>query len=450
MKKIILSVIFLINLTSFLAQRFVVIEDNEASKSIFDDNDQYSLMGLLNNNIALLKDYLAENMSYLNQADYSDFGLKDGADLKEFESILNEFEKFEIRGALKIPCFSDPYDTIIVVKTDQSPQVFIDSAILANPDFESLLMIDKDKFFRWWDATSVGCIVRKRIEKQFCIKGIDLILIQINETDSFDSRIVHFCRSIKEGEQKHIMFSLKMWQLLSLMGDQEYGFNSLIKLNTTLSQELYDTFRKKQFDTYSACAEENFSFYNYFIDFQPIESKLWNQFAALSTPIFEKEYRCNQSLGNPLRLPRMSDPEDTILIVRTAQTLQVFLDSVIAADADYESLLAIDKDKFLSWWDQTELNHLVREDKLELTYWRDIEMPNAYALMYWSNGQNTVSNLLFADQTKNATKQSIVLNFDNLYDFGFNVTTISKDIPYKKFDQLPWLKVKNFQIIYIY
>jgi hypothetical protein len=89
-----------------------------------------------------------------------------------------------------------------------------------------LLAIDKNKLSRWWEAANVGTIVKVRTEKQFCIKGIDLILIQINETDSSDSRIVHFCRSIKEGEKKQVVFSIPMEELFN--NSYSGGFNTLV------------------------------------------------------------------------------------------------------------------------------------------------------------------------------------------------------------------------------
>ena len=66
--------------------------------------------------------------------------------------------------------------------------------------------------------------------------------------------------------------------------------------------------------------------------------------------------------GDELKLPRMSDPEDTIIVVRTDQTLQVFLDSAIAADPDYESFLAVDRDKFNSWWESAIVGTIVKKD----------------------------------------------------------------------------------------
>lgn len=66
--------------------------------------------------------------------------------------------------------------------------------------------------------------------------------------------------------------------------------------------------------------------------------------------------------GDELKLPRMSDPEDTIIVVRTDQTLQVFLDSAIAADPDYETFLAVDRDKFNSWWESAIVGTIVKKD----------------------------------------------------------------------------------------
>jgi hypothetical protein len=440
MRKIILVTFFLCSLTSLLGQRFVVIEKNNASQTVFDYNDQLSLMGLLNNNIGLLKEHIRDNYenSFYNNLDY---GLKDGSEMKEYESILNEFEKFEVRKPLKIARMSDPEDTIEIVKSNQTLQVFLDSVIAADSDYEYLLAIDRNKLTQWWEAANLYSYVKVRTEKQFCIKGIDLILIQINETDSSDSRIVHFCRSIKEGEKKQVVFSIPMWELISMINDGKgyynEGFNTLFKLSAPLSKELYDNFRKKQFDAYGDCA--NISYFGEdFNDFAslPEESKLMEQFDAGPLPIYEKEYRCKEEIGEYLRLPRVSDVEDTLFIARTNQTFQEFLDSAITADPDYELLLTVDPDKLNSWWEQTKVNDFVRKDLQEIIYWRDIEEPNAYALMAWSDGKNVVRNLLFTKENKATSKQSIFLNFSS-----FNLSEVAlKDIPSTKFEQLPWAK----------
>ena len=166
MIKTILFAFFVSSLTSLLAQRFVVIEKNNASQSVFDYNDQLSLMGLLNNNIGLLKDHIRDSYenSFYNNLDY---GLKDGSEMKEYESILNDFEKFVVRKPLKIARISDPEDTIDIVKTNQTLQVFLDSVIAADPDYESLLAIDRNKLTRWWEAANDGMWVRILTEKKF-------------------------------------------------------------------------------------------------------------------------------------------------------------------------------------------------------------------------------------------------------------------------------------------
>jgi hypothetical protein len=440
MRKTILFTFFVSTLTSLLAQRFVVIEKNNTSQSVFDYNDQLSLMGLLNNNIGSLKDYIRESYEYSHRNNL-DYGLKDESEMKEYESILNEFEKFVVRKDLKIPRMSDPEDTLLIVRTDQTLQVFLDSVIAADADYESLLAIDRNKLTRWWEATNEGSIVKVRTEKQFCIKGIDLILIQINDTDSSDLKFIHFCRSIKEGEKKQVVFSIPMDELLSMINDGDgynEGFNTLFKLNAPISKELYNFFRKKQFDTYGKCENISYYWWDYFNDFAslPEESCLMNQFDAGSLPIYEKEYRCKEEIGEYLRLPRLSDPEDTLFLARTNQTFQVFLDSAIAADPDYELLLTVDQDKLNSWWEQTKINDFVRKDLQEIIYWRDIEEPNAYALMAWSDGKNVVRNLLFTKENIATSKQSIFLNFSS-----YNLSEVElKDIPSTKFEQLPWAK----------
>jgi hypothetical protein len=160
------------------------------------------------------------------------------------------------------------------------------------------------------------------------------------------------------------------------------------------------------------------------------------QFDAGPLPIFEKEYRCQEQIGEVLAFPRLSDYYDSIIVVRTDQTLQVFLDSAIAADQDNETFLAIDRDQLNSWWEQTKINDLVRKDRKEIIYWRDIEAPNAYALMNWSDNKNMVQNILFTKENKATSKQSIFLNFGS-----YNLSEVElKDIPSKKFDQLSWIK----------
>ncbi len=66
--------------------------------------------------------------------------------------------------------------------------------------------------------------------------------------------------------------------------------------------------------------------------------------------------------GDDLKLARISDTEDTITVVKTDQTLQVFLDSAIKADPDYETFLSVDRDKFQSWWDAANVNSVVKKD----------------------------------------------------------------------------------------
>ena len=66
--------------------------------------------------------------------------------------------------------------------------------------------------------------------------------------------------------------------------------------------------------------------------------------------------------GDDLKLPRISDPEDTLTIVKTGQSLQVFMDSAITADADYEVLKALDQSKLLAWWDVSNVGSIVKKD----------------------------------------------------------------------------------------
>ena len=70
----------------------------------------------------------------------------------------------------------------------------------------------------------------------------------------------------------------------------------------------------------------------------------------------------SNGVGEYIRLPRVSDPTDTFDVIKTNQTPQVYIDSMILADSDYALLSGLDKDKFKSWWDAANANSILRKD----------------------------------------------------------------------------------------
>jgi len=70
----------------------------------------------------------------------------------------------------------------------------------------------------------------------------------------------------------------------------------------------------------------------------------------------------SNGVGEYLRLPKVSDPLDTFDIIKTNQTPQVYIDSMILADSDYALLSGLDKDKFKFWWDAANANSILRKD----------------------------------------------------------------------------------------
>ena len=62
-------------------------------------------------------------------------------------------------------------------------------------------------------------------------------------------------------------------------------------------------------------------------------------------------------------VPRESDPEQKIEMVRTNQTWQVFLDSAIAVDPDYLIYKGGNQVEFAGWWDATNVGGIVKKGR---------------------------------------------------------------------------------------
>ena len=96
---------------------------------------------------------------------------------------------------LKIARLSDPEDTIIVTKTNQTLSAFIDSAILADPDYISIQAIDQEKLASWWEATNEGSVVKKDYKMMYAASN-SIFAYNVKEDWYFDKELSVFEKRI--------------------------------------------------------------------------------------------------------------------------------------------------------------------------------------------------------------------------------------------------------------
>ena len=96
---------------------------------------------------------------------------------------------------LKIARLSDPEDTIIVTKTNQTLSAFIDSAILADPDYISIQAIDQEKLASWWEAANEGSIVKKDYKMMYAASN-SIFAYNVKEDWYFDKELSVFEKRI--------------------------------------------------------------------------------------------------------------------------------------------------------------------------------------------------------------------------------------------------------------
>ncbi len=96
---------------------------------------------------------------------------------------------------LKFAMLSDPEDTIIVTKTNQTLSAFIDSAILANPDYISIQAIDQEKLASWWEAANEGSIVKKDYKMMYAASN-SIFAYNVKEDWYFDKELSVFEKRI--------------------------------------------------------------------------------------------------------------------------------------------------------------------------------------------------------------------------------------------------------------
>ena len=96
---------------------------------------------------------------------------------------------------LKFAMLSDPEDTIVVTKTNQTLSAFIDSAILANPDYISIQAIDQEKLASWWEAANEGSIVKKDYKMMYAASN-SIFAYNVKEDWYFDKELSVFEKRI--------------------------------------------------------------------------------------------------------------------------------------------------------------------------------------------------------------------------------------------------------------
>jgi len=96
---------------------------------------------------------------------------------------------------LKFAMLSDPEDTIVVTKTNQTLSAFIDSAILADPDYISIQAIDQEKLASWWEATNEGSVVKKDYKMMYAASN-SIFAFNVKEDWYFDKELSVFEKRI--------------------------------------------------------------------------------------------------------------------------------------------------------------------------------------------------------------------------------------------------------------
>jgi hypothetical protein len=90
-----------------------------------------------------------------------------------------------------------------------------------------------------------------------------------------------------------------------------------------------------------------------------------NRSDYFNDPSYRKEINgiiSSNGVGEYLKLPKASEPLDTFDVIKTNQTAQEYIDSMVLSDSDYALLSGLDKDKFKFWWDAANPSSILRKD----------------------------------------------------------------------------------------
>lgn len=103
----------------------------------------------------------------------------------------------------------------------------------------------------------------------------------------------------------------------------------------------------------------------YSLKYPIIQKPNLNRSDYFNDPSYRKEINgiiSSNGVGEYLRLPMASEPLDTFDVIKTNQTAQEYIDSMVLSDSDYALLSGLDKDKFKFWWDAANPSSILRKD----------------------------------------------------------------------------------------
>jgi len=103
----------------------------------------------------------------------------------------------------------------------------------------------------------------------------------------------------------------------------------------------------------------------YSLKYPIIQKPNLNRSDYFNDPSYRKEINgiiSSNGVGEYLKLPMASEPLDTFDVIKTNQTAQEYIDSMVLSDSDYALLSGLDKDKFKFWWDAANPSSILRKD----------------------------------------------------------------------------------------
>ena len=103
----------------------------------------------------------------------------------------------------------------------------------------------------------------------------------------------------------------------------------------------------------------------YSLKYPIIQKPNLNRSDYFNDPSYRKEINgiiSSNGVGEYLKLPKASEPLDTFDVIKTNQTAQEYIDSMVLSDSDYALLSGLDKDKFKFWWDAANPSSILRKD----------------------------------------------------------------------------------------
>lgn len=403
------------------AQKYCVIENSGENAKYFDYSNPNSFVGILNNNIHVIANLSAENYFV---------GVYQPYELSEIGLDTATMLKFHVEEPIEIFLPLSEANRLIV-KTDQTLDVFLDSLDAFNPesDFEMLGRFSYELLKSSWDAAQVNELVKIRSAYFFDVRDLKAILI--GQEDGIDW--VHFVKSLPNG-QSFVSLSLKKSQLKNIVDfefwqfltdEQSLVFKDIYKQNIVelLNSESYKSWKDGVFNGFvlseidttfkSTCRRFNHDFW--LVRDSQMHHTFKNEIIKSSET---EELIVYQDRGELIEIYRWLS-EDYFPILKTNQSIENYIDSLGASnpDSDYAELGQFTYEMLKGCWEETTLHEQLRRPPLTLIVWKDI--PNSkVALGYrWENQESlTVFNQAVSFINQNGSLLPIMnfnLDIDN-------------------------------------